>query len=172
MTIIKATPQQLADAGAVIGRSALFDNRFGEADAGRAAAWAEALAPYAFDTADLLNAVTAHYRAEPLRMIMPADVIRLAREIRADRAQREPSESREAREALNDVRHGITPIDPQLGLPIRSADGTPVHGAYEVNSAIDRGCPTCGAVPTEPCVNKISGEPRKIPCSHRMKLPN
>lgn len=168
MTIIEATPQQLADAGAIIGRSALFDNRFGEPDIGRASAWAEALAPYNLEISDALNAVTAHYRAEPERMIMPADVIRLGREIRIDRSQREPAEDRELRQLQHDLKHGLAQTDPQIGLPIRGVDGPPVPGAYEVNNAVDRGCPTCGAEPMTPCTNRITGSPRKMPCIRRM----
>lgn len=167
--LIEATPQQIEDAGAVIGRAALFDNRFGQADIGRAAVWAEALEPYKLSVSDQLNAVTAHYRAEPDRMIMPADVIRLGRAIRAERNQRESDEARKRREMMNDLRHGLTEGDPQLGqLTVGGADGNPVPGAYEVNGAVDRGCPQCGAAPMHPCTNRINGLPRKLPCLARL----
>ncbi|MDV6276399.1 hypothetical protein R3Q06_23145 [Rhodococcus erythropolis] len=171
MTIIEATPQQLADAGAILGRSALFDNRFGEGDIGRASVWAEALAPYKLELPDALNAVTMHYRNEPSRMIMPADVIRIAREIRVDRAQREPAEDRELRQLQHDVKNGLVRGDAQLGgLPIGGADGKPVPDAYAVNKAIEHVCPLCGADEYQACTNKISGVERKMPCLPRLKI--
>lgn len=171
MNLIEATPQQLSDTGLIIGRAALFDNRFSEADIGRGGAWAEALAPYNLELPDALNAVTVHYRNEPLRMIMPADVIRIAREIRIDRAQREPAVDRELRQLQHDVKHGLVRGDAQLGgLPIGGVDGKPVPGAYAVNNAIEHVCPLCGADEYQACTNSVSGVERKMPCLPRLKI--
>ena len=164
MNLIEATPQQLSDTGLIIGRAALFDNRFSEADIGRGGAWAEALAPYNLELPDALNAVTVHYRNEPLRMIMPADVIRIAREIRIDRAQREPAVDRELRQLQHDVKHGLVQGDAQLGgLPIGGADGKPVPGAYAVNNAIEHVCRCVGLTSTRPARTRFPGWSGKCP---------
>ena len=169
---IQATRQQFEDTGLALGRASLFDNKIGDTDKARTAVWAEALAPYRFELPDLLNAVTAYYRAEPQRTIMPADVIRLGREARTDRGMRDAAPDREARELRNGQRLGLVAPDVQLGgLPIGGADGSPVWEAYEINGAIDRECPTCGEPANGACVNRVNDKARKIPCLSRMKLP-
>lgn len=114
-----------------------------------------------------LEAVRIHYATSTER-IMPGHVNTIALQLRRDRAQREPAEDRELRQLQHDLKHGLAQADPQIGLPIRGVDGPPVPGAYEVNNAVDRGCPTCGAEPMTPCINRITGSPRKMPCIRRM----
>ena len=170
MNLIEATPQQLSDTGLIIGRAALFDNRFSEADIGRGGAWAEALAPYNLELPDALNAVTVHYRNEPLRMIMPADVIRIAREIRIDRAQREPAVDRELRQLQHDVKHGLVRVMRSWRLTDRRCRREPVPGAYAVNNAIEHVCPLCGADEYQAARTRFPGWERKMPCLPRLKI--
>ncbi|AUM18270.1 MULTISPECIES: hypothetical protein [Rhodococcus] len=168
---INASPATVLAVGAALGRAALFDDRITADDKLRIAAWAEALDSYRFDEAHLLGAVTAYYREPRDRSISVGDLVKLAREARRDSAEREDRLALEARQVRNDVRHGITAPDPGLiGLPIR-AEGPPVPGAYQVNDAVDRDCPQCGAEVMYPCTMKNSkGEvvTRKMPCVPRM----
>lgn len=159
--MINASPQTIEAVGVAMGRARLFDNRIGDNDTARIAAWSEALEPYKFTAPQLLNAVTDHYRANPERMIMPADLIRLARENRKDTAEREKG---------HDPRAAITGPDRQLGsLPIGGGDGEPVWDAYDINGAIDRDCPTCDQPAGCACVNPVNDSARKIPCLSRLK---
>lgn len=154
----------------VLGKAALFDPRLSKPDDGKALAWAQAIQPHHFDTADMLAAVVKHYRENAERTLMVADVIAQAKAIRRDRAQREDAEQRDARANALDRRHGLRSVDRQLGnLPIGGADGPPVPGAYLVNNAFDRTCDTCHAEPLEPCTNTTTGNARKIPCLARLK---
>ncbi|MBX4168073.1 hypothetical protein K3M35_05250 [Rhodococcus sp. DMU2021] len=113
------------------------------------------------------EALRIHYATSSDR-IMPAHINQIAIQIRKDRAEREDRLEREQRAALNDQRHGLEPVG--AGSPIAlNADGPPVPGAYEINGAIDRDCPTCEAEPMEPCTNPINGQARRMPCPSRMK---
>lgn len=156
----------------ILAKAALYDPRFSKPDEGKAIAWAEALQPHNFDTHDMLAAVVNYYSENLDRPLMVADVIGRTKAIRRDRAQREDAQSRDARAQAHDHRHGlrVVPGDPQLGgLPIAGADGPPIPGAYKVNDAVERTCPTCNAEPLEPCTNPRTGSARKIPCLKRMK---
>lgn len=145
---------------------AAFDRRtIGEGDI---TAWGAALRPD-LDRQLALDAVRIH-NATSGDWIKPVHVNTLAVQIRKDRADRENRESREAREDRNDVRHGITPPDTQLGgLPIGGADGDPLWDAYDINAAIDRDCPTCDQPRGCACVNPVNDSARKIPCLARLK---
>lgn len=169
-TTINASEATIRAVGAALGRAALFDDKITAEDTARIAAWSEAIDPYKLAVEDLLQAVTAHYQSEALRTVTSADLIRLGRDIRKDRAQRESIEDRKAHEDAMDAARGLTPPDPQMGgLPIAGGDGTPVPGAYAVNDAIDRVCPSCEAPAGEACFNVKSGSSRKIPCFSRLK---
>ncbi|WP_213452870.1 hypothetical protein [Rhizomonospora bruguierae] len=73
----------VAEAAAVLAKAAAFDRRtVGDADI---LAWHEILADVAVD--DALAAVAAHYR-DTRDWLMPSDVIRLARKVRAERRER------------------------------------------------------------------------------------
>lgn len=112
------------------------------------------------------EALRVHYATSPER-VMPAHINARAIEIRKDRADREERLERELRADRNDARHGLEPVG---GGPLAlNADGPPVPGAYEVGGAVDRECPACGAVSMEPCVNRASGRPMRMPCLARMK---
>ena len=149
----------------VLTAAATIDHRtVGEADV---AGWYATLRPD-IDRQLGIDAVRIHY-AGTREWIMPADVNNLATQIRKDRAERESREEREARQDANDYRHGLTAApNPALGgLPIPT-DGHPVWAAYDVNGAIDRPCPRCGAEPREACRNPITERDSKIPCLVRL----
>lgn len=117
-----------------------------------------------------LEAVRIHYVTSTER-IMPGHVNKLALQLRRDRAEREPAADRELRQLQHDMKHGLASGDAQFGnLPIGSADGEPVPGAYSVNNAIEHVCPMCGADEYQACMNKVSGSARKIPCLPRLRI--
>lgn len=173
MSQINASPATVRAVGAALGRAALFDDRITADDAARIAAWAEAVDQYQLGEPELLRAVTTYYSSPQDRSITAGHLVKLARDARRDDAEREDRLALESRQARNDVRHGITAPDPGLmGLPIR-AEGPPVPGAYQVNGAVDRDCPQCGAEEMYPCT-MTNGEgktvPRKMPCLARMRI--
>lgn len=163
MTSINATPETVRAVGNAIGRAALFDDRITEGDSARIAAWAEAVERHNLDPTDLLDAVTSYYSTPRDRAILVGDLIQHARNARQDRAQRDNTATAAA--------GAITPPDPQLaGLPIDGANGRAIPAAYDINSAIDRDCPTCKAPADHWCVNLLDRtRTRKIPCLKRMK---
>lgn len=172
MTDVIASDTTVIAVAHVLAKAALYDPRFSKPDEGKAIAWAEALQPHNFDVHDMLNAVVGFYSENLDRPLMVADVIGRAKAIRRERAEREDANAREARAAAQDRRHGLKAVsgDPQLGnLPIGGADGPPVPGAYMVNNAWERPCPTCNAETLEPCTNPHTGSARKIPCTSRAK---
>lgn len=148
---------------------AAYDLRtVGEADV---TAWHLAIHDLPKDLA--LEAVVIHHKTSTER-IKPANVIGVAKSIRRDRSEREDADARDARAAAQDRRHGLKLVsgDSQLGgLLIGGADGPPVPGAYMINDAWERECPTCHAEELEPCTNPTTGSPRKIPCLKRLKKP-
>ncbi|WP_037165081.1 hypothetical protein [Rhodococcoides fascians] len=116
---------------------------------------------------DAVEAVVIHHKTSPDR-IKPFHVVDGARRLANDRVMRLDAEGRAQREDSRDRRLRLVGPDEQLGaLPI-AADGDPVPGAYDVNGAVDRPCPKCGAEEMSPCVNVRSGEPRRIPCLERL----
>ncbi|MFH5209247.1 hypothetical protein ACHIPZ_13735 [Antrihabitans sp. NCIMB 15449] len=159
MTTLQATESTIRATAMAIGRAALFDDKITAGDRGRLAAWAEALEPIGLDQADMLSAVTAYYQANANgRTIQVSDLIRCGRELRRDRAERD-----KARTAA------FAPPDTQLGaLPIGGADGKPIWAAYDVNEAIERPCPLCGAEANQSCVNPVNNNARRIPCLMRL----
>lgn len=43
-----------------------------------------------------------------------------------------------------------------------------VPASYAVNDAISRACPTCCEGPSDPCINPLTGQPRRMPCVRRL----
>lgn len=169
--MINASEATIRAVSAAMGRAALFDDKITEADTGRLAVFAEALEPLRPEHPELLDAVTAHYRATD-RTIAAADIAIHIKSARRDRHDRLPPAERQAREDALDAARGFgTPSgDRQLGgLPIAGADGAPIPGAYAAHDAINLTCTTCNAEPGEPCTNPGTGSPRKTPCLNRLK---
>ena len=142
---------------------AAFDRRtVGDGDI---TAWGAALRSD-LDLQLALDAVQIH-NATSEDWIKPVHVNKLAVQIRKDRAEREDREARERRQDRNDQRHGL---EAAPGSPLAlNADGPPVPGAYQVNDAVERDCPTCHAEPYEPCTNPVNGRPRRLPCLPRLR---
>jgi hypothetical protein len=158
---INASAESVRAAGAAIGRASLFDDRITDGDAGRIAAWAEALDPFGFDQADVLAGVTKHYQAQNAPTIKVGDLIASARELRRQRAEKEKGESAAAATPPPNAAIG--------GLPIASADGKPIAAAYAINGAIDIACPRCQSEAGTACWNGTTKRDRKIPCLERVR---
>lgn len=83
------TDQNIADAGKILAKAALLDPRISAANHAATMAWAELLADLGagLTADDLLPAVVVHYATSTER-ILPADVLRIARDRRRDRCER------------------------------------------------------------------------------------
>lgn len=89
MTDIAASPATIRAVAAALGRARLYDDKLGNADEGRIAAWAEVVDQYDIDQSDLLAGVTAYYSTNPGgRVMQVADLVRHARAIRCERDER------------------------------------------------------------------------------------
>lgn len=108
MTDVQAAARVLAEAAAI-------DPTMPKPDPVIAVNWAKALSKYDLPLPLMLEAVIDHY-ADETRRIMPADVTRLGRKIRADRSARESPVDRDRRALHNDRR---------LALPSAHRPATP-----------------------------------------------
>ncbi|AUS34630.1 hypothetical protein C1M55_28285 [Rhodococcus qingshengii] len=100
MTDVQAAARVLAEAAAI-------DPTMPKPDPVIAVNWAKALSKYDLPLPLMIEAVIDHY-ADETRRIMPADVTRLGRKIRADRSARESSVDRDRRALHNDRRLELT----------------------------------------------------------------
>lgn len=124
--------------------------------------WQEILCDLDFRDAD---AALIEYRRTQTAWLQPAHIVAIAARHRRERVEAEHAAQLAAQPAP-------PPVDPQLGLPIAGADGTPVKSAYADTGAITRKCPTCRAPADMPCRNRRTHEPRKIPCLARLATTN
>lgn len=163
MTDIAASQAATSAAAAAWSRARIFDDKLGEPDAARIAAWAESVDRWQLDVPDLVEGVNRYYEGETAgRTIGIGDLLHHARESRRLRAERE-----KAAEIHADVVNAAAlPAGGYAGLPI-NAEGKPVWAAYDVKGAIDRTCPRCHAEPGCACVT-ARGTAQKIPCLSRM----
>lgn len=125
--------------------------------------WADALARYRFTVEELTAAVDDHYQNRPRDTLLLGDLIAAARAVRADRLSRASRMERETRQVEIDERHGLESPPPRRDF----ATG-PVLAAYEVNEAITRPCPVCGAGIGMPCTNLRTNTRRMSPCPPRV----
>jgi hypothetical protein len=90
--------QTIADAAAVLGKASLLDPRMPKPDKAGTLAWAEILAERGAGLTldDLLPAITMHYSTSTERL-MPATLIKLARERRRENFERSALDSPERR---------------------------------------------------------------------------
>ncbi|PEH74608.1 hypothetical protein CRM89_00200 [Nocardia sp. FDAARGOS_372] len=150
-------------AAAAWSRARIYDDKLGDPDKARLAAWAESIERWKLDAPDLLEGVIRYYEGQTEgRTIGIGDLLHHARESRRQRAERETAA---------EVHAAVTAALPvsSAGLPLRAA-GDPVWAAYEVNGAIDRPCPRCKAEPNCACVTERD-TPQKIPCLSRISGP-
>ena len=135
------TPLETAD---ILTAIASFDLRtVGEADI---VAWHAVIGDLQKELA--LEAVVVHHKTNSER-IKPAHLIGIAKQIRRERAERL-----------------VAGLDTEAPIP---TIGQPVWPAYEVNDAITRKCPHCGAEPNDACIDPDQQRPTRIPCLARLK---
>lgn len=94
-------------AARVLAEAAALDPTMPKPDPVIAVNWAKALSKYDLPLPLMVEAVIEHY-ADETRRIMPADVTRLGRKIRADRSARESAADRDRRALRNDRRLELT----------------------------------------------------------------
>lgn len=139
-------------------RARLYDDRLGDPDAPRLAAWAESIERWKLDTHDVVDGVCRYYEGtEHAEVIRIGDLLHHAREIRRQRAESEKAPAVAALPSGGDWE----------GLPI-GAEGLPVWAAYDIDDAIDRECPKCQAQPGDACIT-ANDLPQKVPCLARIK---
>jgi hypothetical protein len=141
-------------------RARLYDDKLGEPDAPRLAAWAESIERWKLDAPDLIEGVIRHYEGQGAPTIQIGDLLHHAREVRRQRAEAE--KAAEVHAAAGELPAGSG----WAGLPIKS-QGIPVWPAYEVNDAITRDCPSCHAEPNNACITGRD-QPQKVPCLARL----
>lgn len=163
MTEIAASQASVRAAAAAWSRARIYDDKLGDHDKARLAAWAESVDRWQLDIPDLVEGVNRYYEGETSgRTIGIGDLLHHARESRRQRA-----ESEKAAEVHAEVTAAkALPRGEYEGLPI-NATGKPVWAAYDINGASDRECPNCHAEPRCACVTRW-GTAQKIPCLARM----
>ncbi|MGW4124745.1 hypothetical protein [Nocardia sp. NPDC004711] len=166
MAEIAASQSAMRAAAAAWSRARVYDDKLGDADEARLAAWAESVQRWELDTPDLIEAVMRYYEAETEgRTIGIGDLLHHARESRRQRAEREKAVEVRAEVVEAKALHS----GGYSGLPI-NATGSPIWAAYDVNGAIDRECPRCHAEPNDACVT-VHETAQKIPCLERLTVP-
>ncbi|MFE3060572.1 hypothetical protein [Nocardia sp. NPDC059239] len=161
MAEIAASQSAMRAAASAWSRARIYDDKLGDADEARLAAWAESVERWELDTPDLVEGVIRYYEAETEgRTIGIGDLLHHARESRRQRAERDKAAEIHADAALPAGQGRYS------GLPI-NATGDPVRAAYDIGGAVDRPCPNCGAAVGDPCI-AATGLGQKIPCLVRM----
>jgi hypothetical protein len=157
-------------AARALAKCAANDPWFPQPNRATVAAWAEQIAAYRLDEADVLAGVTMAYRdhgtdknGERFRPL-PRDVVQAAITVRRDRIDRETTAQRQAREDRADARL-------EAGGPATATaedPAGPIPAQYR--GAIDLPCPTCGANPGEFCRvddDRRGPRRRRVPCVRR-----
>lgn len=166
MTEIAASQASVRAAAAAWSRARIYDDKLGEPDKARLAAWAESIDRWKLDAPDLLEGANVFYEGNTTgRTIGIGDLLHHARESRRMRAERERMAEVHA-DVVNAAAAAALPGGTYSGFPI-NAQGKPVWAAYDVNDAISRQCPSCRALPDDACVT-ARGAAQKIPCLSRL----
>lgn len=162
MNDIAATDRAMRAAAAAWSRARIYDDKLGDPDTARLAAWAESIERWKLEAPDLLEAVNRYYEGcTDGRTIGIGDLLHHARESRRQRAEAE-----KAAQVHAEVVTAAALPGGYGGLPI-AAQGSPVWAAYDVDDAITRQCPRCHAEPNCACVT-ARGTAQKIPCVARL----
>lgn len=93
MTIPTITKQQAQDAAIVLAKIKSHDQTAANPDKAMAISWAECFAKHGLELPDLMAGVH-NWFADPTRprdRVLPADIIRMARDVRRDRIERDPA---------------------------------------------------------------------------------
>lgn len=163
MNEIAASEASMRGAAAAWSRARIYDDKLGDPDNARLAAWAESVERWRLDIPDLVEAVQRYYEGcTDGRTIGIGDLMHHARESRRQRAESEKA----AEEHAAATAAPALPPGGYGGLPI-NAVGEPVWDAYDINGAIDRQCPNCHAEPRCACVTQWGGA-QKVPCRARL----
>ncbi|WP_067891284.1 hypothetical protein [Nocardia vaccinii] len=158
MNDIAASDSAMRAAAAAWSRARIYDDKLGDPDTARLAAWAESIERWKLETPDLLEAVNRYYEGcTDGRTIGIGDLLHHAREVRRQRAESEKAAQ---------VHAEVVTAAALPGAPFRVA-GDPVWAAYDVNGAIDRECPRCHAAPNDACIT-ARGTAQKMPCVARL----
>ena len=162
---LNATPETIRAVAEALKLAALLDDRTGNADKARIAAWAEQIEPYKFPLDDMLNGVRAYYAGPTDRAIGIGDLIHHAKQARVDRTAKEPRETREARQERNDSRLTdiVNTITASTDIP--DDEPPPKYTRHGMHPALAIQCPWCTAPPAHPC--HIPGNP-----TDRVKTPH
>ncbi len=92
-------------AALALAKCAAYDPWFPKPNQATVEAWAEAIAEYQLDTADILEGVKLAYRDNGAGFKpLPRDIVQAARQIRRERAERETTAERLEREAAIDAK--------------------------------------------------------------------
>ena len=123
MTIPAVTPKQIQAAALVLAKIKTKDITAANPDEAMAISWAESFAHHGLEFPDLMAGVHAWF-ADPTRprdRVLPADIIRMARDVRRDRVERDPV----AKAAIEDR---IDAKVEQAGLTARPAPKAAIGG--------------------------------------------
>ena len=91
-------------AARALAKCAAYDPWFPQPNRATVEAWAEQIAEYQLDEADVLDGVKLAYRDNGSGFRpLPRDIVQAARQARADRTQRESATARRAREDRQDL---------------------------------------------------------------------
>jgi hypothetical protein len=155
---LNATPDTLRAIAKALQRAGFLDDRIGQPDKARIAAWAEQIQPYRFTDGDMLDGVSRYYSGPVDRAIGIGDLIHHSKQARVDRTASETREQREARqEALSaKAAEDIEALAERKGLRL-GADRVFLRGGPDTAKSVV--CPWCKARPGQPCVEPSSGKP-------------
>src|SRR5699024_900184 len=103
MTIPAVTPKQIQAAALVLAKIKTKDVTAANPDEAMAISWAESFAHHGLEFSDLMAGVH-NWFADPTRprdRVLPADIIRMAREVRRDRIERDPAAKRAIEDGID-----------------------------------------------------------------------
>lgn len=158
---LDTTPETLRAIAAVLQKAAFLDDRIGQPDKARIAAWAEQIQRFKFGEADMLDGLQLYYDRPTDRAIGIGDLIECASQARRDRVAREDRAATEARqEALSaKAAEDLEALAERKGIPTPHAGPSFRRGVGQTPKAIT--CPWCNAKPAAGCVEPNSGKPLK-----------
>lgn len=147
---LNATPETLRAVAKALQRAGFLDDRIGQPDKARLAAWAEQIQPYQFTEDDMLDGVGRYYSGPVDRAMGIGDLIHHSKQARVDRTSSETREQREARqEALSaKAAEDFEALAERKGIP---AD-VPIKYQRRGQGAKVVACPWCHAASGRPCV--------------------
>lgn len=104
MVNINATRDTILAVTSALALARALDNRIGEVNELRIAAWSEVVDQYGLSKDDMLAGVRAHYAANDANSLLVGDLLYHARLHRKDRTEREDSATQAARMVAHEVK--------------------------------------------------------------------